>query len=70
MLRRSCGIFFSDSLPMSRPAILTEPSVAASSRISILISVDLPQPVGPTRKTNSPRPIDRLTRSSAMCPPE
>ena len=41
----------------------------SSSRISILIRVDLPQPVGPTRKTNSPRPIARETRSSAMWPP-
>jgi len=48
---------------MSRPAIFTEPSVAASSRISILIRVDLPQPVGPTRKTNSPRRIEKVAFS-------
>ena len=54
---------------MSRPAMLTLPSVGASSRISILIRVDLPHPVGPTRKTNSPRLIASETRSSAMWPP-
>ena len=37
---------------MSRPAISTSPSVGRSSRISVLIRVVLPQPVGPTRKTN------------------
>ena len=54
---------------MSRPAIRTLPSVASSSRISSLISVDLPHPVGPTRKANSPRLIASETRSSAMWPP-
>ena len=54
---------------MSRPAIRTLPSVASSSRIRILIRVDLPQPVGPTRKANSPRLIASETRSSAMWPP-
>ena len=36
---------------------------------AVLIRVDLPQPVGPTRKTNSPRSIASETRSSAMWPP-
>ena len=40
---------------MSRPAIITLPLAASTSRISILIRVDLPQPVGPTTKANSPR---------------
>ena len=40
---------------MSRPAIRTSPLAGSTSRISILISVDLPQPVGPTTKANSPR---------------
>src|ERR1700760_4256330 len=69
MLRRSCGIFLAGIWAMSPPAMRTLPSVTSSSRIRDLIRVDLPQPVGPTRKTNSPRPTDIETRSSAMWPP-
>ena len=54
---------------MLRPAMLTLPSVVVSSRIKSLINVDFPQPVGPTRKTNSPRSIAKEMRSRAICPP-
>ena len=33
------------------------------------MQVDLPQPVGPTRKTNSPRPIRMLADCTATDPP-
>ena len=46
-----------------------EPAAGSTSRISILIRVDLPQPVGPTTKANSPRWIEAETRSSATWPP-
>ena len=47
---RSAGIAL-----MSLPAICTVPAAGSISRISILISVDLPQPVGPMMNANSPR---------------
>ena len=54
---------------MSRPAIRTSPLAGSTSRISILISVDLPQPVGPTTKANSPRSSAKETRSTPTWPP-
>src|SRR6476661_7868925 len=54
MLRRSAGIFHAPRRPMSRPATSTRPSVATSSRNKSFRNVDLPEPEGPTRKTNSP----------------
>ena len=53
----------------SWPAISTWPLAAGTSPMRVLISVDLPQPVGPTTKTNSPRSIPNDTRSSATWPP-
>ena len=40
-----------------------------TSPISSLMRVDLPQPVGPTTKANSPRWTSSVTRSRPMCPP-
>ena len=45
----------------SRPSIRIEPAVIASSPASILSSVDLPQPEGPTKTTNSPSATARST---------
>src|SRR4029450_7852787 len=44
---------------------LTSPDVGASKPASMLSSVDLPQPLGPTRHTISWSAISRLTRSRA-----
>src|SRR5215211_579739 len=45
------------------------PLLGSSSFRSSLMHVDLPQPVGPTRKTNSPRPMRSEKRSIATEPP-
>ena len=45
------------------------PLLGSSSFISSRMQVDLPQPVGPTRNTNSPRPIVIEARSSPTEPP-
>ena len=47
--------------PSSRPATRTWPPVARSSRRTRRSRVDLPEPDGPTTKTNSPRSTSRLT---------
>src|SRR4051794_22077876 len=57
MLRRSDGTFHEPRRPISRPATSTRPAVATSSRSNSLRKVDLPDPEGPTRKTNSPLTI-------------
>src|SRR4051794_16652741 len=57
MLRRSDGTFHEPRRPMSRPATSTRPAVATSSRSNSLRKVDLPDPEGSTRKTNSPLTI-------------
>src|SRR4051812_30885635 len=43
------------------PSMRTSPSLACSKPAMIFISVDLPQPEGPTMATNSPSATDRLT---------
>src|SRR5512132_2223050 len=65
-------------MPMSRArgdfSFATSPSMRSSpsemsSRPAIMLSVvDLPQPDGPTRITNSPSAIVRLTSSTASAP--
>ena len=42
-----------------------EPRVGTSSRSSSRRNVDLPEPEGPIRNTNSPRSTDTVTRSRA-----
>src|SRR4051794_22508572 len=69
MLRRSRGTFLRGIERSSCPEIRISPSCASSSFISSRMQVDLPQPVGPTRKTNSPRPIRIETRSTPTEPP-
>src|SRR4051794_12494106 len=69
MLRRSRGTFLRGIERSSWPEIRISPSCASISFISRRMQVDLPQPVGPTRKTNSPRPIRSETRSTPTEPP-
>src|SRR4051794_21187280 len=69
MLRRSRGTFLRGIERSSWPEIRISPSCASISFISRRMHVDLPQPVGPTRKTNSPRPIRSDTRSTPTEPP-
>ena len=57
MLRRRYGTRARGISASGWPAIETSPSLGSSSFISRRMQVDLPQPVGPTRKTNSPRPM-------------
>jgi hypothetical protein len=47
------------------PATCTDPAVAASSLSSSRRNVDLPDPLEPTRNTNSPLSISTETSSSA-----
>src|SRR5581483_4053315 len=52
----------------SWPATRITPSVASISLISSRITVDLPEPVAPTRNTNSPRPTANVAWSSPVSP--
>ena len=55
MLRRKNGTFQLGSSPMSLPATNTRPRSGCSSLLSRRMNVDLPDPDGPTKNTNSPR---------------
>ena len=52
--RRSLGTWRRLTRARFCPSSWTSPPVASSSRMSSLMSVDLPAPEGPTRKTKSP----------------
>ena len=65
IVRRSAGTFHRDSRPRSLPATWTRPRVGFSSFSSSRRKVDLPEPDGPMRKTNSPLSTLRLTSSRA-----
>ena len=54
ILRRIFGTWRRGSRARSWPSSTTSPRVAISSRMSSLMSVDLPAPDGPTRNTKSP----------------
>src|SRR6266567_2523505 len=54
ILRRRCGTFQLVSRARSLPATWIRPSVGRSSLSTRRKKVDLPDPDGPTRKTNSP----------------
>src|SRR3954451_2534036 len=69
MLRRSRGTFLRGIERSSWPEMRISPSCASSSFMRSRMQVDLPQPVGPTRKKNSPRPIRSDTRSTPTEPP-
>jgi hypothetical protein len=67
-LARTFGTAAADSCARFWPSRTTWPCVAISSRIRSLISVDLPAPDGPTRKTKSPSGITRSTSRRAVLP--
>src|ERR671918_246327 len=69
MFRRRYGTRLRGISPSVRPAMLISPLLGSSSFISSRMQVDLPQPVGPTRKTNSPRPIRIEAPSRPTEPP-
>src|SRR6059058_6221601 len=69
MLRRSRGTFLRGIERSSWPEMRISPSCASISFIRSRMQVDLPQPVGPTRKTNSPRPIRIEMWSTPTEPP-
>src|SRR5260221_7021359 len=50
---------------MSWPLSLIVPAVGLTRRRTLRATVDLPQPLSPTRPSVSPAPIDRLTPSTA-----
>ena len=60
ILRRIRGTWRRGRRARSWPSSTTSPRVATSSRMSSLISVDLPAPDGPTRNTKSPSGIDQV----------
>ena len=53
---------------MSSPSRSTRPDVGSSRRLSIRASVDLPEPLGPTKATFVPGSISRLMSCSAGAP--
>jgi uncharacterized Zn-finger protein len=71
----SCGTTPIDRLAlrgcssMSKPQIVTLPPVFTTSPARMLISVDLPAPLGPSRPKICPRGTSKLTSSSARLPP-
>ena len=50
------------------PATMTEPRRGNCNPVASFITVDLPQPDGPTMATNSPSPTVRLRSSTAGAP--
>ena len=56
-------------LVTSRPSTETVPAVAGRSPATMRSRVDLPQPLGPTRETNSPASTDREMPASASTGP-
>ena len=54
---------------MSLPATKSRPLSAVSSRLISRSIVDLPDPEGPTRKTNSPFSMVAVAPWSASTPP-
>ena len=65
MLRRKYGTLRLLRLRRLRPSTWICPEVGLSSFSTRRRKVDLPLPDAPTRKTNSPRRISRVTESSA-----
>src|SRR5438270_13326089 len=69
MLRRRYGTFQWLSLPMSLPATQMVPQSGSSSLVSRRRNVDLPEPEGPTRNTNSPFAMSTETSRMATVVP-
>jgi len=61
--RRKTGIFHERIVVTSRLFTMTRPRVGVISCSRSLMMVDLPDPDGPMKKTNSPFSIDTLTSS-------
>ena len=53
---------------MEKPLTITRPAVGTTSPVSSLIMVDLPEPDGPTRNTNSPSSTVKDTPLRACVP--
>jgi hypothetical protein len=62
---RICASWNSSSSPVAIPSMRYFPPVGESRHPMMFIMVDLPDPDAPTIATNSPRPMLRLTPSSA-----
>ena len=60
------GTSLSFNLPKSREFIFIIPSVGSSSFITNFKNVDLPEPDGPTKNTNSPFSIFKQTLSKLL----
>ena len=63
-MSRSCGSVWVTSFS----SITSRPPFSASSPAAMRRSVDFPQPDGPTRTTNSPSAIVKLTLATATVP--
>src|SRR2546421_11117710 len=57
------------SVRMSKPATRAVPAVGEIKPHSILISVDLPDPLGPRKPNISPPPTERVRPSTAVTAP-
>ena len=66
--RRSSGICRSAMFVRLKPLTAICPSVGVISPVSSLMIVDLPLPLGPTRKTNSPSSMRSEMPRSAFVP--
>ena len=62
------GICRPEILVMEKPLIIMRPAVGTTSPVSSLMMVDLPEPEGPTRKTNSPSSMVRVIPRMALVP--
>ena len=62
------GICLPEILVMEKPLIIMRPAVGTTSPVSSLLMVDLPEPEGPTRKTNSPSSMVRVIPRMALVP--
>ena len=67
-VRRIRGICRSEMFRVEKPLTRTRPALGSTSPVSSLMMVDLPEPEGPTRKTNSPGSIRREIPRMALVP--
>ena len=67
-VRRRYGTARLRSFSTAKPLTSALPEVGRSSAVRILMMVDLPEPDGPTRKTNSPSSIFMEMPFSAIVP--
>ncbi len=67
-VRRRYGTARPRSFSTAKPLTSALPEVGRSSAVRILMMVDLPEPDGPTRKTNSPSSIFMEMPFSAFVP--